>query len=122
MREVIKERNKLVKDGVFADKDFFTTHGPQNSGRAIEDIFNREWFLRSIFDYSDQEIAKADQLLSKEMCKKQGGAKYTWAKKLYDLVHTGVFGAEAILDQSGIDLYRTLVQAIQCDTEPYIEE
>lgn len=117
----IKERNRLVKDGVFADKDFFTTHGPQNSGRAIEDIFNREWFLRVIFDYSDQEIAKADQLLSKEMRQKRGGAKYTWAKKLYDLVHTGAFGAEAILDQSGIDLYRTLVQAIQCDSDSELE-
>lgn len=109
----IKERNRLLKDGVFAESDFLTTHGPQNSSRAIEDIFHREWYLRTIFEYDDQEIAKADPVLSKEMRKKQGGAKYAWAKKLYDLVHPGNLTPETVLDQSGIDLYHKLLQAIQ---------
>lgn len=114
----IKERNKLLKDGVFGENEFLTTHEPQNVSKAIEDIFNRDWFLREIFEYTAEEATKADAVLSKEMRKKQGGAKYAWAKKLYDLVQAGGLSQDIVLNPSGKELYRKLVQTIQCNGEP----
>ena len=61
-----------------------TTHESKNVGKAIEDIFNRDWYLKEIFGYKDAEIKKADAVLSKEMQNQKGGAKYIWAKKLFE--------------------------------------
>lgn len=109
----IRERNKLIKSGSFDEEHFMTTHDLKNVEKAIEDIFNREWYLKEIFAYSPQEIKEADLVLSKEMKKKSGGAKYIWAKKLFDLVKKEKLSADAILTQDGIDLFEKLKKSIK---------
>lgn len=112
----IKERTKLINAGVFDDNHIMTTHEDKNIGRAIEDIFDREWYLREIFGYGEEEIKKADAVLSKEMQKKKGGAKYVWAKKLFDLAQTGTLNKTDVLDQTGSSLLRKLLLTVKGET------
>ncbi len=108
----IKERNNLIKDGVYCENALLTTHDPENRDRAIEDIFNREWYLKNILDYSDSEVSKANEVVSKEVNKKQGGAKYVLAKKLYEKAASGELKIETILTEDGKKLWDKLTNAI----------
>jgi len=112
----IKERTKLVEAGVFDEKHIMTTHEAKNIGKAIEDVFNREWYLKEIFAYTDEEIKKADLSLSKEVHKKKGGAKYVWAKKLFELAQTGTLIRTDVLDQSASALLEKLLLAVKDDS------
>ena len=111
----IKERTKLVNTGVFDEKHIMTTHEIKNVGKAVEDVFNREWYLKEIFAYTDDEIKKADPTLSKEVHKKKGGAKYIWAKKLFELAQTGTLIRTDVLDQSAFDLFEKLLHTVKDD-------
>lgn len=113
----IKERTKLVNDGIFDEAHILTTHESKNVGRAIEDIFNRDWYLKEIFGYSDAEIKKADVLLSKEMQNKKGGAKYIWAKKLFEKAAASELNAKAVLNESGTGLLKKLCDSINGTNE-----
>ena len=108
----IKERSKLIKDGVYCENNFLTTHTIQNEDRAIEDIFNREWYFKNILEYSDAEIGKANEVVSKEVSKKQGGAKYLLAKKLYEKAASGELKLETLLTEDGKKLWDKLTNAI----------
>lgn len=112
----IKERTKLINAGVFAEDHIMTTHEDQNIGRAIEDIFDREWYLKEIFGYNAEEIKKADAVLSEEMQKKKGGAKYVWAKKLFELAQTGALNKTDVLDQTGSRLLLKLLLTVRGET------
>lgn len=112
----IKERTKLVEAGVFDEKHIMATHEAKNIGKAIEDVFNREWYLKKIFAYTDEEIKKADPTLSKEVHKKKGGAKYVWAKKLFELARTGTLIRTDVLDQSASALLEKLLHAVKDDS------
>lgn len=104
----IRERTKLINDGVFEESKFMTTHETKNIDKAIEDIFNRAWYLKEIFEYNEADIIGADPSISKELKKKSGGAKYFWAKKLFDLATQSKLSAESVLTQDGIDLFEKL--------------
>ena len=108
----IKERNKLIKEGVYCENNVLTTHTAENEDRAIEDIFNREWYLKNILEYSDTEIGKANEVVSKEVSKKQGGAKYLLAKKLYEKAASGELKLETLLTEDGKKLWDKLTNAI----------
>ena len=108
----IKERTKLLTDGIFDEAHILTTHENKNVSRAIEDIFNRDWYLKEIFGYTDSEIKKADAVLSKEMQNQKGGAKYIWAKKLFERAATGELNANTVLNESGTALFKKLCDII----------
>jgi len=108
----IRERANLIKDGVFDEAHIFATHETKNVKRAIEDLFNREWYLREIFGYAPAEILKAEPTLSAEMKKKRGGAKYAWAKKLYELAQNGALDQNVVLEQSGVKLFELLLSMV----------
>ena len=114
----IKERAKLIGEGVLEEDHFLTTHGPTVTDRAIEDIFNREWYLREIFEYTEEEINKADAILSKEMKKKHGGAKYVWAKKLFEKTFAGELDPKIVLNQNGTELFQNLFAVINNGKNP----
>lgn len=113
----IKERTKLLNDGIFDEAHILTTHENKNVGRAIEDIFNRDWYLKEIFGYTDAEIKKADAVLSKEMQNQKGGAKYIWAKKLFEKAAAGELNANTVLNASGTDLLKKLCDVINGTSE-----
>lgn len=112
----IKERTKLINAGVFNENHIMTTHEDKNIGRAIEDIFDREWYLKEIFGYNAEEIKKANAVLSKEMQGKKGGAKYIWAKKLFGLAQNGELNKTVVLDSSGCALLRKLLLTVRGET------
>lgn len=112
----IKERTKLINAGVFDEDHIMTTHEDKNIGRAIEDIFDREWYLKEIFGYNVEEIKKANAVLSKEMQSKKGGAKYVWAKKLFELAQNGSLVKGDVLDSSGSSLLRKLLLTVKGET------
>lgn len=112
----IKERTKLINSGVFDEDHIMTTHEDKNIGRAIEDIFDREWYLKEIFGYNAEEIKKANAVLSKEMQSKKGGAKYIWAKKLFELAQNGELSKTVVLESSGSALLRKLLLTVRGET------
>lgn len=109
----IRERTKLLNNGVLDDLHFLTTEGSQATGHAIEDIFNREWFLKEIFEYNEAQIHDAAPTLSVEMKASHGGAKYIWAKNLFDKSREATLDAETVLSQSGKTLWATLTSIIR---------
>lgn len=108
----VKERAKLIGEGIIEETHAITTHGQTVADRAIEDIFNREWYLREIFGYTEDEIRKADAVLSKEMKKKHGGAKYVWAKKAYEAIRGESLSLDNVLNADGQALINELIAAI----------
>lgn len=111
----IKERTKLIKDGVFDEASFFTTHEPSNVGKAIEDIFIRDYFLREILEYTEDEIKKADAVLSKEIGKQPNGTKYALAKKVYEKANVHTLAAADILAEDGRRLFEKLEEAVNAE-------
>lgn len=111
-----KERTKLIQKGVFDEDHIFTTHGQEKAGKAIEDIFKRDSFLKEIMGYEDADIKKADPLLSKEVAKQ--AAKFALAKSLYEKARARTISADAILEKDAEPLFEKLKKAIN----PIIEE
>lgn len=101
----LKEAQQLIKNCTIPKDHIFSTHGFDSTDHAIEDIFNRDWYLKEVASYTDEEIKKAESMLSKEIKKKRGGAKYVWAKKLFDMTFTSEFNPDDTLTSRGKDLF-----------------
>lgn len=112
-----KERRNFIKNGVFDETHIFTTREEETGSYAIEDIFKREWYLKEIFAYNHAEITNASASLSEEMKNKNGGAKYIWAKKLFELAQTGSLNKANVLDESGIKLFEKLLATIKGESD-----
>ena len=108
----IRERKKLIDDGVFESDRFLTTDKDEDVGMAIEDVFNREWFLTEILQYDDTQMQKAEKLLSKEVGKQQGVGKYILAKRLYELAIGNILKPKEVISESGKELVNKLIATI----------
>lgn len=112
-----RERAKLIRDGVFDENCIFTTHNQDNAGKAIEDIFKRDSFLKELLGYEDADIKTADALLSKEVGKQVNGTKLALAKALYEKARANAISADVILEKDAKDLFEKLKAAINTKTE-----
>lgn len=112
-----RERTKLIRDGVFDEACIFTTHDQDHAGKAIEDIFMRDSFLKEILGYKEADIKKADALLSKEVAKQANGAKFALAKSLYEKARAKTISADEILDKDAQALFEKLKEAINTAAE-----
>jgi len=99
-------------DGVFESDHFLTTDKDEDVGMAIEDVFNREWFLTEILQYDDTQLQKAERLLSKEVGKQQGVGKYILAKRLYELAIGNALKTKKVISESGKELVNKLIATI----------
>ena len=113
-----KERTKLIRDGIFDEAHIFTTHEQEKAGKAIEDIFNRDRFLKEMMGYEEADIKKADALLSKEVAKQANGAKFALAKSLYEKASASTISADGILAKDARNLFDKLKKA----TNPLYEK
>ena len=102
---------------MYDDSHCLTSHDVKNEDKAIEDIFSWEWYMRNIMGYNDEELKKADPQISKEVKKKQGGAKYILAKKLFDLATLDSLDKDVALDSSAKALFEKLQTAINGDNK-----
>ncbi len=107
-----KERAKLIRDGVFDKAHIFTTHEKEKTGKAIEDVFERDSFLKEMMGYEEADIKKADPLLSKEVAKQVNGAKFALAKALYEKARANAISADEILDKDAQTLFEKLKKTI----------
>ena len=112
-----KERIKLIRDGVFDEVHIFTTHEQEKAGKAIEDIFKRDSFLKEMMGYEEVDIKKADPLLSKEVAKQANGAKFALAKSLYEKARVKTISADEILDKDAPALFEKLKEALNTAAE-----
>ena len=107
-----KERKKLIRDGVFDEGCIFTTHEQENEGKTIEDVFNRDSYLKEIMEYTEADIKKADVLLSKEVAKQVNGAKFALAKSLYEKARAKTISTDILLEKEAQGLFDKLKTAI----------
>ncbi len=111
-RQGNKEMNKLIESGAFDKNNVITVGETKDDEKAIEDIFDREWFLKNILEYKDEDIEKADALLSKEVNKKIGASKYVFAKKVYEMSANGTFEADKAFSENAKNLFDRLFKAL----------
>lgn len=112
-----RERAKLIRDGIFDETCILTTHEQDNVGRTIEDIFERDGYLKEVLGYTDDDIKKADALLSKEVTKQANGAKFALARLLYEKARTNSISSSVILGKEASDLFEKLKVTINTSIE-----
>ena len=108
----IRERNKLINSGALDENDAITVGEPKNEGKAIEDIFDREWFMRNMLEYGDEELSNAETTISKEITKKASGLKYLFAKKIFEMTENGTFDVDKALSEDAKKLFDKLSEAL----------
>lgn len=104
-------RTKLINDGMFDEEHFLTTHGTTVNSKEIEDIFNKEWYLKEILKYDESKINCTTNSISKEVKIEPGCSKYVLAKELYNMTRFGLEKKD-VLDDSGFSLWENLTVAL----------
>ena len=82
-----------------------------NLGRPMDEFGNGDPLYSRYAAYRD-EIENAEVVLSKEMKKQKGGAKYIWAKKMYDRASKEKLNPTIVLNASGRSLFENLLNSI----------
>ena len=107
----IRERNKLIHTGALDESNAITVGEPKNEGKAIEDIFDREWFMKNMLEYGDEELSNA-ATISKEITKNVSGLKYLFAKRIFEMTENGTFDESQALSEDAKKLFDKLSEAL----------
>ncbi len=113
-RDGIAMRKKLLEDKILEEDEIITTHGAKNVAKSIEDIFNKEFFLKEIMGYTTDEISVVTNENSQELKqsnKKDG--KYLLAKHFCMISEN--YTLQEILNEDGEKLIQTIKEKIQKD-------
>lgn len=111
-RDGIRIRNQLIDSKILEKSEIFETHGNKNIQKSIEDIFNKEFFLKEILQYSTEQIESAKELISQELkqkYKKEG--KYLLAKHFCTIYNN--YKKEEVLNKDGIQLISKITERMQ---------
>lgn len=113
-KDGIAMRKKLIDDRILEDSEIITTHGIKNVEKSIEDIFNKEFFLKEIMGYSQEEISAAAEINSQELKQnKKKDGKYLLAKHFCAI--SGNYNMKEILNKDGDTLINLITSKIQKD-------
>lgn len=113
----VRERNKLIRDGVFTGDTILTTDEDTQADKEIEDVLNRDYVLSTFFKYKKEDLDKADTKLSREIKKKLNGAKFTLSKQLYDMATKRTLDTEKLLTEDAHKLFLRLRDAVKGDLQ-----
>ena len=113
----VRERKKLIQDGVFTERTILTTDEDPQADKEIEDVLNRDYVLSTFFSYKKEDLDKADAKLSKEIKKKLNGAKFTLSKQLYDMATKRTLDTEKLLTEDAHKLFLRLRDAVKGDLQ-----
>lgn len=106
----IKERNKLIKDGVLDENHCLTTDATENVERAMEDIFDLHFFFSEILETEEYD---EDTILSKYINQNPAKSKYILAKQTYDKVVSRNWGIYDVVNEKGKELFDKLLKAVK---------
>jgi len=105
----IKERNKLIKDGVLGEDHCLTTDVAENVEHAMEDIFDLQFFFSEILEAEEYD---EDTILSKYITQNPAKSKYILAKQTYDKVVSGNWVIYDVVNKKGKELFDKLLKTI----------
>ena len=113
-RDGIRIRNQLIESKILEESEIFETHGSKNIGKSIEDLFNKEFFLKQILCYSTEQIKNSKDLISQELKEKhQKEGKYLLAKHFCNIYKN--YRNEEVLNEDGLQLINKITERIQQD-------
>lgn len=113
-KDGIAMRKKLIDDRILEDSEIITTHGIKNVEKSIEDIFNKEFFLKEIMGYTQEEISTAAEINSQELKQnKKKDGKYLLAKHFCAI--SGNYNMKEILNKDGETLINLITAKIRKD-------
>lgn len=111
-KDGLSERKTLLDDKILEDYQILTTHGTKNVEKSIEDIFNKNFFLRNVMVYTEEEIQNSNEVISLELKrKKKKAGKYLLAK--YFTTICGNYSLEEMLNNDGQKLINIIKEKIE---------